>query len=70
MKKIKIYLLNQKYEIELEDNFFEYLKDDIERLNRETTLKGLLNLMLSCKYESFQNEKKMTKLLQKIEKIL
>ena len=31
MKKTKIYLHSQTYEIEMEEEFYEYIKDDIEK---------------------------------------
>jgi hypothetical protein len=68
MKKITIYLLSQKYEIEMEDRFLDYIREDIERINSSKSTKDLLNIILSSKYESYKNEKKMTKLLKKLEK--
>jgi len=68
MKKIKIEVYNQKYDIELEDGFYNYIKDDIIKLNNSKSIKELLNLMLSCKLQTYKNEKKMTKMLKKLEK--
>ena len=69
MKKIKIYLIGQKYEIELEDEFYEYIIDDIQKLNNsQTQIKDLLNLLLSCKYENYKNDIKMKNMLRKLEK--
>ena len=68
MKKITIYLLSQKYEIEMEDRFLDYIRGDIEKINSSKSTKDLLNIILSSKYESYKNEKKMTKLLKKLEK--
>jgi len=68
MKKIKIYLVGQKYEIELEEEFYNYIIDDINKLNNsDNQIKDLLNLMLSSKSELSENEQKMKKLLQKLE---
>ena len=68
MKKVKIYLNAQKYEIEMEDDFYEYIIDDINKLNNShNQIKDLLNLMLSSKLKLFQNEFKMKKLLKKLE---
>ena len=69
MKKIKIYLIGQKYEIELEDEFYEYILQDIQKLNNsQNQIKDLLNLLLSCKYENYENDIKMRNLLKKFEK--
>ena len=68
MKKIKIYLVGQKYEIELEEEFYNYIIDDINKLNNsDNQIKDLLNLMLSSKSKLSENELKMKKLLKKLE---
>jgi hypothetical protein len=66
MKKIKISILSQVYEIEIEEEFYEYIKDDIEKIN-SLSIKELLNLLLMCKYETYKNDIKMNKLLKKLE---
>jgi len=68
MKKVKIYLVGQKYEIEMEDDFYEYIIDDINKLNNsDNQIKDLLNLMFASKLTLSKNEQKMKKLLQKLE---
>ena len=68
MKKVKIYLVGQKYEIELEDDFYKYIIDDIDKLNNsDNQIKDLLNLMLASKLVLSKNEQKMKKLLKKLE---
>jgi hypothetical protein len=68
MKKIKLYLIGQKYEIEIEDGFFDYIKDDINNLNNsDSQMKELLNIMLKFSYKSYKNEQKMKKLLRKLD---
>ena len=68
MKKLKIYLVGQKFELELEDDFYDYIKDDLLNINNSTTqIKDLLNLVLSLKYKIYKNEQKMTNLLKKLE---
>jgi len=67
MKKIKIYLIGQKYEIELEDNFYEFIKDDIDMINNsDNQVRDLLNLMLSNKYNLYKYESKLIELSKKI----
>jgi len=69
MKKIKIYLVGQKFEIEIEDEFYEYIKDDIVKLNNSTSqIKDLLNLILKERYISYENDKKMKKIIKRLEK--
>jgi hypothetical protein len=68
MKKIKLYLISQKYEIEIEDGFYEYIKNDINNLNNsDSQMKELLNIMLKFAYKSYKNEQKMNKLLKKLD---
>ncbi len=68
MKKVKIYLVGQKYEIELEEEFYNYIIDEINKLNNsDNQIKDLLNLMLSSKSKLSENELKMKKLLKKLE---
>jgi negative regulator of replication initiation len=68
MKKIKLYLIGQKYEIEIEDEFYEYIKEDISSLNNsDAQVKDLLNIMLKFSYKSFKNEQKMKNLLKKLD---
>ena len=69
MKKIKIYSVGQKFEIEIEDEFYEYIKDDIVKLNNSTSqIKDLLNLILKERYISYENDKKMKKIIKRLEK--
>jgi len=69
MKKIKIYLIGQKYEIELEDDFYEYIQEDINKLNNSNNqIKDLLHLFLEEKFLSYKNNKKIISLLKKLEK--
>ena len=69
MKKIKVYLIGQKYEIELEEGFYEYIKNDISILNNsQNQIKDLLNLFLKEKYKTYENVEKMKNLLKKFEK--
>ena len=68
MKKINLYLIGQKYEIEIEDGFFEYIKDDLNTLNNsDSQVKELLNVFLKFSYKSYKNEQKMNKILEKLD---
>ena len=48
MKKISLSVLGEKFEIELEDEFFEFVKDDLLKLQNPTP-KELLFLILKKK---------------------
>jgi thymidylate kinase len=62
MKKISLKVMGEKFEIELEDEFFEYVKEDLIKLQNQTP-KDILFLIL-------EKNKKEYELLKKIEKIL
>ncbi|GAX87398.1 conserved hypothetical protein [Lebetimonas natsushimae] len=59
MKKISLKVMGEKFEINLEDEFFEYVKEDLLRLQNPTP-KELLFLIL-------EKDKKEYELLKKIE---
>lgn len=65
MKKISTFVLGEKFEIEIEDEFFEFIKDDLLKLQNPTP-KELLFLFLKNKKELFQNYKKLEELVEKL----
>ena len=65
MKKISLSVLGEKFELELEDEFFEFVKDDLLKLQNPTP-KELLFLFLKNKKENFETKKKIEKLILKI----
>jgi len=66
MKKISLSVLGEKFEIELEDKFFDFVKDDLLKLQNPTP-KELLFLFLKNKKELFETDKKILGIVQKIE---
>ncbi|WP_024790104.1 hypothetical protein [Lebetimonas sp. JH292] len=60
MKKISLKVLREKFEINLENEFFEYVKEDLIKLQNPTP-KELLLLIL-------EKNKKEYEILKKIEK--
>ncbi|WP_024791963.1 hypothetical protein [Lebetimonas sp. JS138] len=60
MKKISLNILREKFEINLENEFFEYVKEDLIKLQNSTP-KELLFLIL-------EKDKKEYEILKKIEK--
>ncbi len=66
MKKISLSVLGEKFEIELEDEFFDFVKDDLLKLQNPTP-KELLFLFLKNKKELFETDKKILGIVQKIE---
>ena len=67
MKKIFLSVLGEKFEIELEDEFFEFVKEDLLKIQNPTP-KELLFLMLKNKKELFETNKKIKNLISKLEK--
>ncbi|GAB6073778.1 hypothetical protein [Nautilia lithotrophica] len=66
MKKISLSVLGEKFEIELEDEFFEFVKEDLLKIQHPTP-KELLFLILKNKKELFEKDKKIKNLIEKID---
>jgi len=69
MRKISIFVLGEKFEIEVEDKFLEFIKEDLLKLQNPTP-KELLFLFLKNKKELFEVKKEIKELEKKIETIL
>ncbi len=67
MKKISLSVLGEKFELELEDEFFEFVKDDLLKLQNPTP-KELLFVILHNKKKLFETEKKIKEIIAKLEK--
>jgi len=65
MKKISTFVLGEKFEIEIEDEFFEFIKDDLLKLQNPTP-KELLFLFLKNKKELFEYYKKLEEIMNKL----
>ena len=65
MKKISTFVLGEKFEVEIEDEFFDFIKDDLLKLQNPTP-KELLFLFLKNKKELFQSYKKLEELVEKL----
>jgi len=63
MKTITLYVLGEKFEISLEEEFFEYSKEDLAKLQKISSPKELLFFVL-------ERNKKTYKLLKKLEKLI
>ena len=66
MKKISISILGEKFELELEDEFFEFVKDDLLKLQNPTP-KEVLFLFLKNKKEIFTLNKEVKDILKHLE---
>jgi len=69
MKKISLSVLGEKFEIELEDEFFEFVKEDLLKLQSPTP-KEILFLLLENKKKQFQTNKEIEKIISKTENFI
>ena len=65
MKRISTFMLGEKFELEIEDEFYEFIKDDLLKLQNSTP-KDFLFLFLKNKKELFQSYKQLEELLEKL----
>jgi hypothetical protein len=65
-KSILISILGEKFEVYVEEEFFEFVKNDIENLQNPTP-KEMLNIFLSLKKEIFEINKKIEIILEKLD---
>ncbi|WP_456469855.1 hypothetical protein [Caminibacter sp.] len=66
MKKISVSIMGEKFELELEDEFFEFVKEDLFKLQNPTP-KDLLFLILQKNKEQFETIKEINSILNKID---
>ncbi|MEO1928474.1 MAG: hypothetical protein ABGX26_07280 [Nautiliaceae bacterium] len=66
MKKISLSVLGEKFEIELEDEFFEFVKEDLLKL-KSPTPKEILFLLLENKKKQFEINKKAEEIISKLD---
>ena len=70
MQNVKIQIVGKIYEISLDDDFYNYIKSDIEQINNsKNPIRDLLSLMLEAKNALFENEKKLENVINQIERI-
>ena len=65
MKKISLSVLGEKFEIELEDEFFEFVKEDLLKLQNPTP-KELLFLFLENKKDMFELNELIKRIIVKL----
>ena len=69
MKKISLSVLGEKFEIELEEEFFEYVKDDLKEIQNPTP-RDILFLILKNRKAEFEKDKKIKEIVSKIDKVI
>jgi len=68
MINITIYILGEKFNLSMEDEFFEYVREDLQKLQDITTPKEVLSFFLDKSKKEFENEKILKKIVKKLEK--
>jgi len=68
MINITIYILGEKFNLSMEDEFFEYVREDLQKLQDITTPKEVLSFFLDKSKKEFDNEKILKKIVKKLEK--
>ncbi|MRI58102.1 MAG: hypothetical protein C6H99_01195 [Epsilonproteobacteria bacterium] len=69
MRKVTIKIEGKEYEINLDDSFAIYMKDEFEKLfpkNGSSTIKDLLSAYLKKSYDCYLMEKKLDNIIKKI----
>ncbi|WP_457564491.1 hypothetical protein [Caminibacter sp.] len=67
MKKISISVMGEKFEIEMEEEFFEFVKEDLQKIQNPTP-KELLFLILKKNKNEFEMNKKISEIIKKLGK--
>ena len=68
MTNVTVYILGEKFNLSMEDEFFEYVKEDLQKLQDITTPKEVLSFFLEKSKKEFENEKILKKIVKKLEK--
>jgi hypothetical protein len=64
-KKISLSVMGEKFEIELEEEFFEFVREDLEKIQNPTP-KELLFLILQKNKKEYETNKQLQKILNKL----
>ena len=68
MKKFDLQFGGRKYELEFEDKFYNYIVEDLEKINNsKNQVKDIIELMLSKSYKMYRNDKRIAKILKKLD---
>ena len=64
-KKLSLSVMGEKFEIELEEDFFEFVKEDLFKIQNPTP-KELLYLILEKNQNEYKLQKELEKIIKKI----
>ena len=65
MKNITIYVMGEKFNLSIEEEFFEFVKEDLQKIQNATP-KDILKFVLDKNKKEFESKKKLEKLLKKL----
>ena len=68
-KRLSISVMGEKFEIELEEDFFEFVKEDLIKIQNPTP-KELLFIILKKNKDLYEIDKNIQNLISKIDKVL
>ncbi|ROR39853.1 hypothetical protein [Caminibacter pacificus] len=68
-KKISLWVMGEKFELEMEEEFLEFAKEDLIKIQNPTP-RDLLFFVLEKNKEKFETEKKLQSILKRLEKEL
>ena len=67
-KNITIYVMGEKFNLSIEEEFFEFVKEDLEKIQYATP-KDILKFVLDKNQKEFESNKLLKKILKKVENI-
>ena len=68
-KRISLSVMGEKFEIELEEDFFEFIRDDLLKIQNPTP-KELLFLILQKNKKEYEKDKEIKNIIDKLDKFL
>jgi predicted nucleotidyltransferase len=67
-KRLSLSVMGEKFELELEEEFFEFVKEDLIKLQNPTP-KEILFLILEKDKKIYETDEKIKNLIEKLEKV-
>jgi hypothetical protein len=68
-KRISLSVMGEKFEIELDEEFFEYVREDLLKIQNPTP-KELLFLILQKNKKEYEKDKEIKNIIDKLDKFL
>ena len=68
-KRISLSVMGEKFEIELDEEFFEYVREDLLKIQNPTP-KELLFLILQKNKKEYEKDKEIKKIIDNLDRFL